>query len=220
MEAERAFTSNSAHEFRTPLAGALAQTQLLKAELTDRRSLRRISDVEGSLQKLIRLVEKLMQLARVDARIGLSSNSVDMRQLLSSIVEELQRSARTNERLRYENSAVRKVHLKISEDAFAIAIRNLIENALIHGDAQKPVYVELRPYGEIQISNHGRVLDADELVSVQSRFKRGKTNAEGTGLGLSIATELIGQMSGRLVLKSPAPQLGEGVQAIIIWPQG
>ncbi|MCX8280824.1 two-component sensor histidine kinase, partial [Phyllobacterium sp. 0TCS1.6C] len=68
------------------------------------------------------------------------------------------------------------------------------------------------------ISNHGRVLDADELVSVQSRFKRGKTSAEGTGLGLSIASELIGQMNGRLVLKSPAPQLGEGVQAIITWP--
>ncbi|MCX8279192.1 sensor histidine kinase [Phyllobacterium sp. 0TCS1.6C] len=159
-----------------------------------------------------------MQLARVDARIGLSSNSVDMGQLLSLIVEELQRSARTNKRLRYENSAVMKVHLKINEDAFAIAIRNLIENALIHGDAEKPVYVELRPDGEIQISNHGRVLDADELVSVQSRFKRGKTNAEGTGLGLSIASELIGQMNGRLVLKSPAPQLGEGVQVIITWP--
>ena len=68
LDAERAFASNSAHELRTPIAGALAQTQRLIAELPDGPLKRRAHGIEASLSALGHLAEKLLQLARAEFR--------------------------------------------------------------------------------------------------------------------------------------------------------
>ncbi len=74
LEAEREFTANSAHELRTPIAGALAQTQRL-AELSAGAARTRARQVESSLVDLGRLAEKLLQLSRAEACIGASDKA-------------------------------------------------------------------------------------------------------------------------------------------------
>lgn len=69
IEAEREFTANSAHELRTPIAGALAQAQRLHADIPPELA-PRVENIEKALMHLGHLAEKLLQMSRAEARIG------------------------------------------------------------------------------------------------------------------------------------------------------
>lgn len=215
LKAEREFTANSAHELRTPLAGALAQTQMLKSEMRSENSRSRLTHIEASLQKLIRLVEKLMQLARAEARIGTSNETVDLGNVLELVIEDFHRASGSSDRIQYTKSDDAALRRPVSEDAFAIVLRNLIENALIHGDQNAPVRINFERNGTIRIANDGPVLTTNELKSIRQRFARGKTTSPGSGLGLSIATELAAQMDATLELISPATNMSTGFESIL-----
>lgn len=215
LKAEREFTANSAHELRTPLAGALAQTQMLKSELRGKDARSRAAQIESSLQKLIRLVEKLMQLARAEARIGSADEPVDLARILELVINDFQRAAGLSGRIRYRRDQDAELRHAVSEDAFAITVRNLIENALIHGNHDEPVDIRLEASGIIRIINDGPVLGPAEMASIRKRFSRGKTASPGSGLGLSIAAELASQMNATLALHSPAPHRQTGFEAVL-----
>ena len=215
FEAEREFTANSAHELRTPIAGALAQTQLLIAALEEGPAHRRARQIEASLVKLVHLTEKLLQLARADAGIGTGPAETDLTPVLDVVVDEYRRQGIPPQRIRYERPADLCLRGPYSEDAFAIVLRNLIENALRHGSPEGVVEI-IAGAGEIRIVNDCPALSATELQAIRQRFGRGKTRASGTGLGLSIVERMLSHMNGRLELASPAAGRADGFEARIL----
>lgn len=216
LDAEREFTSNSAHELRTPIAGALAQTQMLITELTEGSSRRRASQIETSLTRLSHLAEKLLQLSRAEAGIGITDKPTDLSHILEMVLTDFWRSMADPERLEFKRTPGAKLIGPFSEDAFAIVLRNLIENALVHGTPEKPVEVFLDDGGTVRIVNAAAAMTETELASIRKRFSRGKTEAAGSGLGLSIVERLLGQMNGRLALLSPASGRDDGFEARIV----
>lgn len=218
LAAEREFTANSAHELRTPIAGALAQTQLLLSELKASPSRTRAQQIETSLQKLTRLTEKLLQLARAEAGIGVTETTFDVRDVLRVVVTDFRRSSGDAERIRLDIEREEPALREGTADAFAIVLRNLIENALLHGQVDAPVEIRLAANGNVRISNAAPRLSDDELAAVRKRFSRGRTLAPGSGLGLSIADRLLAQMRASLILTSPIPGNADGFQAEIVFP--
>ena len=219
FEAEREFTANSAHELRTPIAGALAQTQLLIAALDEGTAHRRARQVEASLVKLMHLTEKLLQLARADAGIGTGPAETDLVAVLDVVIDEYRRQGASPERIHYKRPAGLRLRGPYNEDAFAIVLRNLIENALRHGSAGGTVDIAATD-GEIRIVNDCPALSTAELQAVRQRFGRGRTHAGGTGLGLSIVERMLAHMNGRLELASPAAGRSRGFEArILLSPQ-
>lgn len=215
LDAEREFTSNSAHELRTPIAGALAQTQMLIAELAAGPNRHRAGQIEASLTRLSHLAEKLLQLSRAEAGIGITDRSADLGQVLEMVVTDFWRGMSQPERLVLHRDHEAQLVGPFSEDAFAIVLRNLIENALVHGRSTEPVEVFLERDGLVRVVNGATALTENELVSIRRRFSRGKTEASGSGLGLSIVERLLGQMNGRLELISPATDRKDGFEARI-----
>ncbi len=218
LEAEREFAANSAHELRTPIAGALAQTQRLVAELAERPERKRARQIEQSLAQLSRLTEKLLQLARAEAGIGAVEKLADLLPVLRLVVDEFARRPEFEGRLVLDSPAASRLSGRVDLDAFAIVMRNLIDNALAHGTKDEPVTVRVEPGGAVAVVNAGAIVPQQDLSALTKRFRRGRTEAGGSGLGLAIAERLVEQMGARLELTSPAPGRGDGFQARVVLP--
>ena len=78
LDAERSFAANSAHELRTPVAAALAQTQRLIAEAPAGPLTKRAVKIEASLHHLTKLSAKLLQLAKAEGGGLLAETQQDL----------------------------------------------------------------------------------------------------------------------------------------------
>ena len=219
LEAEREFSANSAHELRTPIAGALAQTQRLLAELPPGQSTERAARIETSLSNLGRLAEKLLQLSRAQAGIGAGEKPIDLIDVIETVIGDYDRDTGTAGRVLLEDDTKERLIRNIDIDAFAIVMRNLIENALIHGPVDDEVTVRVDD-STVRVVNGGTVLSQEELAGLKKRFWRGKTKAAGSGLGLSIVERIVNQIGGRVDLLSPATGRPDGFEARITLPRG
>ncbi|WP_139108484.1 MULTISPECIES: ATP-binding protein [unclassified Ensifer] len=210
LEAEREFTSNSAHELRTPIAGALAQTQRLLSEVPPGFR-QRTAQIERALLHLGRLAEKLLQMSRAEAGIAISDERQDLLPVLMVVTQDLERSSLGASRLNVQVETGTVLERPIRADAFAIVLRNLLENALIHSPPGSRVDVHVDLKG-IRVTNESAIIDADVRANLTKRFMRGPTDASGSGLGLAIVQRLVEQMHGQLLIASPAPGMSQGFE--------
>ncbi|EXL02671.1 ATP-binding protein [Aquamicrobium defluvii] len=212
LDAERSFTANSAHELRTPVAAALAQTQRLVTETSDEAARSRGREIEAALRRLARLSEKLMQLARAEGARLRAAESTDLATILHMVVNEMTARAGTAGRVELVLPEVPALS-HIDPDAFAILARNLIENALKHGSRQEQVRVMLSADGVLRVTNGGAAIAPDLLARLSEPFERGRAQADGAGLGLAIVRTIAAGSGGRIELLSPREERQDGFEA-------
>lgn len=217
MEAERSFAANSAHELRTPIAGALAQTQRLALDLGDHPARQRVLDVELSLKHLSQLSENLLQLARLEAGFARSDTLLDLQPVLDLVIRDFQRARATTGRLQVDRVDV-DLTTRITADAFAIVLRNVIGNGLVHGARAGMVEVSVMEGPVVRVRNHGPIVSPQVLTQLGTRFARGDTQATGTGLGLAIVKAIMEQVGGQMVLASPIPGEPDGFEVRLEFP--
>lgn len=210
LEAERSFTANSAHELRTPLASALAKLQRLKAKTQDEQVRVQTEEIEVSLRTLARLSEKLLELAKAEGGSVLAENYNDLVPILRMIVSDYQHKASGHLKLDVPDTPVMSL---LDPDAFAILIRNLIDNALKHGARQQPITISLTDKGVLRVVNAGEVVPPEKLALVRRRFVRSDTKSLGSGIGLAIVDAIASGAGIELKLRSPACGQRDGFEA-------
>jgi two-component system OmpR family sensor kinase len=216
FEAERSFAANAAHELRTPLAGAIAQAQRIRAETREPAAEARAAEIEATLKRLTRLSERLLQLARAEGGRLRMDRSADLRAVARVVVDDLgRRDAKGRIALTLPETAVMS---DIDPDAFAILCRNLVENALRHGAEDGPVEVTLTAEGQLSVANDGPVLPRDTLDRLTARFERGNASTDRSGLGLAMVSAIADRIGSALVLESPRLGATSGLKASIRLP--
>ncbi|MCD6071224.1 MAG: Integral rane sensor signal transduction histidine kinase [Microvirga sp.] len=213
FEAERSLAANTAHELRTPLAGAIAQAQRIRMETAEPKTAQRGADIEATLKRLTARAERLMQLARAEGgRLSLDRES-DLRDTLDVVIGDMRRNEPSG---RIVLSLPAEPVLSTADpDAVGILCRNLIENALRHGSPSAPVEVVLSPDGILTVANDGPVVPEEILAKLADRFERSGTASRGNGIGLSIVSTIAQRMGGALTLRSPRPDSRTGFEASV-----
>jgi two-component system OmpR family sensor kinase len=218
LNAERAFAANSAHELRTPIAGALAQVQQLRSEIGTGKGHARAAAIESALKRLSNLSAKLLQMTRADSGLGLVSERQDLTPVFKAVVAEFTGRATTPLSVTVSDNLHQDLMVQMDPDAFGIVLRNLIENAERHGPENQHVQIAIGSDWTISVANTGPVVPAPVLDTLKERYRRGHTTSEGSGLGLAIVEDIMAHSGGMLTLYSPARGMQDGFEAVVTLP--
>lgn len=171
-QAERDFVANAAHELRTPLAAMRA-----RLELSDDQD---AAATVPTIDALTRRVERLLQLARTEAGVGIGSGPADLVRIVQLLVQDSRPQSR--QPIQFDDSDLETLMVAVDADALAILVRNILDNAIDHGTGV--VRVQILADGTLNIENPTTSTDFPN-----ARFAPGEGSA-GLGLGLSIIDTL------------------------------
>lgn len=157
-----------------------------------------------------------MQLAKAEGSDLLAETPQDVRPIIAHVVDDFRRVSAVRLELSLPKEA--RILSSIDPDALAILLRNLIENALKHGQDDRPVEVALSSEGVLRVVNAGPVIPAEVLARLTDRFTRGNTRAGGSGLGLAIAQAIAEGAGVTLTLLAPASGRKDGFEASLRLP--
>jgi two-component system OmpR family sensor kinase len=219
LAAERQFAANSAHELRTPIAAVLAQMQLLSTQLAGTQHAERAGRIVNQIKGLSSLAEKLLQLSRTGAGVGMQQDPVDMLTVLQVLVDEFRRHEGVGDRLVVTAECRDEFIVQGELDILGITLRNLIENAVRYGARDEPIEIVIERGLQIRLLNGGAPVPSETLETLKKPFVRGSSVGAGGGLGLAIVDSVMKQIGGSLTLISPVIGRGSGFEARLVFPE-
>jgi signal transduction histidine kinase len=208
LAAQQRFTADASHELRTPLTTVRNNAGFLlhhpDAAPEDREAALR--DIAGESDRMSRLVDNLLTLARADAGQRLVLGPVD----LAVIAERVCRQAKGLHPDREIHCAITPTPaVRGDEDALAQLLWILVDNAVNHTVSGGNVWVTVTQRGELaqlHVSDDGCGLPADAQERVFERFYRADAarTGSGAGLGLAIAAWIVREHSGQIMAANNA----------------
>ena len=223
LEQERRFTSDAAHELRTPLAALQAQLHVARNARDDRERQHALGQLEQGLGRAGRLVEQMLQLARLDPERSLPDRCVVDLGALAREVCAGQGPAALNRNLDFALEAEVPVPVDGTPDWLRVLLRNLVDNGIRYTPEGGRVLVSVTLAGDggaiLRVADSGPGIPPEQRAAALQRFHRlENSGSPGHGLGLSIVSRIAELHGARLILDRD-PALG-GLKAEVVFPPG
>jgi two-component system, OmpR family, phosphate regulon sensor histidine kinase PhoR len=200
----RDFIANVSHELRTPLTSLLGYTETLLDESPDAKSREFLEIIRRNAQRMSRLTEDLLTLARVESgEDRLQEAPVSANELLRDAQVSFSELAR-NRGLSIEISESPDLTVLADKDAIHQVFANLIDNAIKYASGTKKIEIgAIERSGELEfyVRDFGPGIASEHLPRLFERFyrvdKARSREAGGTGLGLAIVKHIVLNHGGR-----------------------
>jgi signal transduction histidine kinase/DNA-binding response OmpR family regulator/ligand-binding sensor domain-containing protein len=230
------FFANISHEFRTPLTLIMGPLENMLANTNDTKLLEDIGMMLKNSQRLLRLINQLLDLSRFDSgKMKLKASPQDIISFLKGIVASFQPLIQQNKLDLVFDSDVDTVILYFDtrklEDAFTNLLINASKFTPPGGNIRVSIKVIEKPkeidgiehpgYAEISVRDTGKGISKEQLVHIFERFFQVESDKgsdhNGTGIGLALVKELVALHRGQLDVHSTE---GQGTEFIIRLPIG
>lgn len=214
-ETRRDFVANISHELKTPI-GAIGLLAEALQDATDDPAM--VTKFAGNLFKESRrlgsLVQEIIQLSRLQsAELSKTGELVDLEAIVHESVERNQVIADAKN-ISIEVDAPSGIVVYGDHEMLTMAVKNLIENAILYSDSDSTVGLGLRSLdgvAEIAVTDHGVGIAPEDQERIFERFYRVDPSRSretgGTGLGLAIVKHVASNHRGEIKLFS---QVGRG----------
>ncbi|MFF0158910.1 ATP-binding protein [Streptomyces sp. NPDC005263] len=214
----RRFVADASHELRTPLSAIRGYLQLYdQGMLSDPDERKRAwGRVMAEADRMGRLVDELLTLARLDQRPELRFRNVDVSRLVRDAAEDL-RVQQPGRPIMVDADG--SLLVRADESGLRQVLGNLVANVRIHTPADVPVRLGVaRADGVVRlwVTDKGPGLGPEDSARVFDRFFRAGGGA-GSGLGLAIVQGVVRAHSGEVAVRT-AP--GEGLTVTVTLPSG
>lgn len=196
IDAKDQYFTRVSHEFRTPLTIILGPIERLLSRNVDYEARRYLSTVQRNANRLLRLVDQLLGLSRIDAGKGEASAPHAVQPTIRYIVASMD-SLAAEKNISVSADEVDDVWVNASADALEEIVINLLSNALKYTPAGGNVWVRARLDGQtvcITVEDTGPGIPVEQQNNVFKRFYRLDDLAEtapGSGLGLALVKEMV-----------------------------
>lgn len=188
---ERRFTSDAAHELRSPLAALKVQTEVAQLAHDD-AGLRHhaLSQLDEGIDRAARLVDQLLTLSRLESGEQLDQQPVDLASLLQqSMVEQYQKARTAGVEIMLSAPDVPVIRPG-NALLLSLLIRNLLDNAIRYSQTGSRVELKLTHNG-MMVMDDGQGVSEEALPRIGERFWRPPGQEKnGSGLGLSIVSQV------------------------------
>jgi len=178
-ERNRTFTMNVAHQLRTPLA-------VLRSNIDNLDNQAITGSLKRDVDAISRMVEQLLDATRLETLDYTESDHVDLVELCQDVVSGLAPAAikenRDMELLAPEGSVIVAGHA----DALAIAIRNLVENAMAYSPLEAPVSIEVTETPSVRVIDQGPGIPPGVRDVIMKHDLRSDRRGGDSGVGLVI----------------------------------
>ncbi|EEV9031786.1 two-component system sensor histidine kinase QseC [Escherichia coli] len=216
MVRERRFTSDAAHELRSPLTALKVQTEVAQLSDDDPQARKKaLLQLHYGIDRATRLVDQLLTLSRLDSLDNLQDVAeIPLEDLLQSSVMDIYHTAqqaKIDVRLTLNAHGIKRTGQPL---LLSLLVRNLLDNAVRYSPQGSVIDVTLNADNFI-VRDNGPGVTPEALARIGERFYRppGQT-ATGSGLGLSIV-QRIAKLHGMNVEFGNAEQ--GGFEAKVSW---
>jgi two-component system sensor histidine kinase QseC len=216
FERERRFTSNVAHELRTPISEmrSLAEVALKYESDLSERDRKNYEDILASAKEMQKTVINLLTLARCDSgHLQPKKSKVEIVPMIDSIWRELSKQAETK-RIKRSYDLPSDLSVFTDEELLKLILQNLFCNAVVH--SVKDGVIQWRASTDdgkfvFSISNSVEDISSDDLSNIFEPFWRkdkARTSGDGhSGLGLSLVKTLCEMLDLSVDAQLTAPSL-------------
>lgn len=192
MVRERRFTSDAAHELRSPLTALKVQTEVAQLSDDDPQARQKaLMQMQTGIDRATRLVDQLLTLSRLDSLNNLQDvANISLEELLQSAVMDIYhpaQQAHIDVRLLINAHDIKRTGQPL---LLSLMVRNLLDNAIRYSPQGSVVEVTLNNR-YFSVKDNGPGVASEVLEHIGERFYRPPgQHATGSGLGLSIVRRI------------------------------
>lgn len=220
FQMQEQFTSDVAHELRTPVSVVMAQCQYARGMDIGREGYEEALEViYRQSRKIEQIITQLLNFSRLDQdRVQLQEELLDLVEIVESVCESIQEKAQGGILLRlHMQDAVTVGDIGL----IIIVVQNLVTNAIKFSEKGGQVDVSTgteQDWVYVKVRDYGIGIEPEHLESIFRRFYQCDTsrNAEGFGLGLPLCEKIAQKHGGRIEVVS---EVGKGSAFTLYLPQ-
>lgn len=213
------FTSDVAHELRTPIAVMAAQCEYAGGKSASREDYQEAFEViERQSHKVSAVIARLLELSRLDYdRREIQKEDVDLPEIVQAVCEDLQQKSGDTLQICQK---LEEAHAVGDISLVTIAVQNLLTNAVKYSAAGSSIRAATGTNGDmvfVSVKDSGIGISKEDMAHIFKRFYKAdkSRNSEGFGLGLPLTMKIAQKHGGTVTAES---RLGEGSTFTLLLP--